>query len=475
MSQFFRRKSLPVSNHQDKPGQLVRTIGLPALLLMGVGSTLGTGIFFVLNETAPIAGPAVILSFLLAAFAAGLTALCYAEVAGAIPVAGSSYTFAYMTMGQGIAVLVGACLALEWGVAAAAVAVGWSQYLNEAIVLLTDHEIPANWRASALQSASTAAESTPYGNFPAMIMVWLCTLLLLKGSRQSTTINAILTVCKIAILALFVIMVLPAFQAEHLHPFAPAGMSGVSQAAAIVFFSFVGLDSIVSASEEAIKPGKNIPLAIVGALLIVTAIYLVVVVTGLGAQSAAQFAGQSAGLAEILLRNTTSSLHATILSVGAVASIFSVTLIALYGQSRVYFAMARDEVLPAALGRINQKSGVPQLATIASAGVVTPMAGYLPSKMLWGMVSIGTLVAFIAVSVALIILRRQQPGLKREFKAPLYPLTPVMSIVCCVYLIASLDHAVHLAFLAWVTFAMVVYGLLYQWRSRYGLTRTATN
>ena len=464
MSQFFHRKPLPAFRHHNKAGQLVRTIGLPALLLMGVGSTLGTGIFFVLTETAPIAGPAVILSFLLAAFAAGLTALCYAEVAGAIPVAGSSYTFAYMTMGEGIAVLVGACLALEWGVAAAAVAVGWSQYLNEAILLLTGLEIPENWRVSALQSVSAESGSVHYGNFPAMIMVWLCTLLLLRGSRQSTTINAILTICKIAILALFVIMVLPVFQQDNLHPFAPAGMTGVSQAAAIVFFSFVGLDSIVTASEEAIKPEKNIPRAIIGALLIVTIIYMIVVITGLGAQPAAQFAGQSAGLAEILLRTTTSATNATILSIGAVVSIFSVTLIALYGQARVYFAMARDKVLPAALGRIDKKSGTPQLATIASAGVVTPMAGFLPSKMLWGMVSIGTLMAFITVSVALIILRKQQPQLKRNFKAPLYPLTPFLSILCCIYLIASLDHTVHLAFLTWVTVAMTVYGVLIQLR-----------
>lgn len=476
MNPFFHKKPLPAPSHHNKAGQLLRTIGLPALLLMGVGSTLGTGIFFVLTETAPLAGPAVIISFLLAAFAAGLTALCYAEVAGAIPVAGSSYTFAYMTMGQGIAVLVGACLALEWGVAAAAVAVGWSQYLNEAILLLTGIEIPENWRASALQSLSPdegPAHPIHYGNFPAMIMVWLCTLLLLKGSRQSTAINAVLTLCKIAILALFVIMVLPAFQQVHLHPFAPAGMTGVSQAAAIVFFSFVGLDSIVTASEEAIRPEKNIPRAIVGALVIVTVIYLIVVITGLGAQPAAKFAGQSAGLAEILLRTTTGSTHATILSVGAVVSIFSVTLIALYGQARVYFAMARDRVLPAALGRINQRSGTPQIATIASACVVTPMAGFLPSKMLWGMVSIGTLMAFIAVSVALIILRRQQPQLKRDFKAPLYPLTPVLSILCCLYLIASLDHAVHLAFVAWVSIVMAVYGVHLQLRRRNGLVLAA--
>lgn len=459
MRRFFYRKPVPVTghNHQDS---LVRSIGLPSLLLMGIGSTLGTGIFFVLTETAPVAGPAVILSFVLAAIAAGLTALCYAEVSCAIPVAGSSYTFAYMTMGEGIAMLVGACLVLEWGVAAAAVAVGWSNYLNEAILLLFGHQIPESWRISALHTPLPSPELSHFGNFPAMLVVWLCAALLLKGSRQSATINALLTVCKILVLLLFVVMALPVFQQENFTPFVPHGASGISQAAAIVFFSFVGLDSIVNASEEAIDPDRNIPRAIVGALVIVTAIYLLVTVSSLGAQRADLFAGQTAGLAEILLKITATPTNAIILSVGAVISIFSVTLIALYGQARVYFAMSRDKMLPSVLGKVDPHTGTPRAATIASAVVVTPLAGYVPSSLLWGMVSIGTLMAFIAVSCSLLILRRTEPDLRRGFKAPGYPLTPVLSIACCAYLIVSLGSAVHLAFAGWMALTLLVYWLV---------------
>jgi len=457
MKSFWQRKPLPATNLGGSSESLQRTITLPALLLMGVGSTLGTGIFFVLTESAPIAGPAVIVSFILAAFAAGLTALCYAEVASAIPVTGSSYTFTYITMGQGLAMFVGACLILEWGVAAAAVAVGWSNYLNEALRLTLHIEIPESLRGSRLQ-LTHPGQVTHYGNIPAMAMIWLCAILLLRGSSQSTWINAFLTLCKIIILSLFVAMVIPAFDSSNLLPFAPHGFSGMSQAAAIVFFSFVGLDSVVNANEEAINPDRNIPRAIMGALAVVTIIYLLVAVTSLGAQRSELFAGQSAGLAEVLQKVSSSQLNAIILTVGAVISIMSVTLMALYGQARICYAMSRDGILPSRLARLHPRNGTPSAATIAAALLVTPLAGFVPSSLLWGMVSIGTLMAFIAVAFALILLRQRYPELNRNgFKVPLYPLTPILSIACCIYLIASLGSEVHLAFAAWICLAMCCY------------------
>lgn len=464
MNAFWHRKPLPQPSTTSANG-LQRTITFPALLLMGVGSTLGTGIFFVLTESAPIAGPAVLLSFVIAAITAGLTALCYAEVASAIPVTGSSYTFAYMTMGQGIAMFVGACLILEWGVAAAAVAVGWSSYLNEALHLTLRYEIPESIRGSALQFGDSS-QITHYGNFPAMGVIVLCTLLLLRGSSQSTLVNALLTLCKITILLLFVVMVLPSFKTENFLPFAPNGISGMSQAAAIVFFSFVGLDSIVNANEETINPDRNIPRAIIGALALVTAIYLTVAITSLGAQRSELFAGQSAGLAEILQTVSSSPLHAIILTVGSVISILSVTLIALYGQARVCYAMARDGILPERLTRIDPRNGTPRAATLTAAALVLPLAGFVPSRLLWGMVSIGTLMAFIAVAVSLVLLRVRQPNLIRGFKVPLYPLTPILNITCCVYLALSLESSVHLAFLTWMAITLIVYVILSQWHKR---------
>lgn len=459
MGQFFQRKALP-DPQASIPGGLHRTIGLTSLMLMGVGSTLGTGIFFVLTETAPMAGPAVVISFLVAAFAAGLTALCYAEVASAIPVTGSSYTFTYMTMGQGLALFVGACLVLEWGVAAAAVAVGWSSYLNEALTLLTGHAIPPAFRMSSLQADPTTADTLHLGNIPAILVVWLCAAVLLKGSGQSSKLNAVLTTCKIALLLLFVVMVAPVFDTSNFAPFMPNGATGVSQAAAIVFFSFVGLDSVVNASEETIDPDRNLPRAIIGALVIVTGVYLLVTVASLGAQKVEFFRGQSAGLAEILRQATNKSGSATVLACGAVISIFSVTLIALYGQARVYFAMARDGLLPDRLQKVDPSTGTPRVATVVSALVVTPLAGFAPSHLLWGLVSIGTLMAFIAVSISLILLRKNHPLLRRGFSVPLYPITPILSIGCCAYLILSLGISVHLAFIAWIALTSIVYLLV---------------
>lgn len=458
MRRFFLKKPLPES--QARTGhELTRTIGLASLLLMGIGSTLGTGIFFVLTEAAPMAGPAIILSFLIAAMAAGLTALCYAEVASAIPVSGSCYTYAYMTMGQGFAILVGACLVLEWGVAAAAVAVGWSHYLNEALRLVTGWQIPAVWSISAFQAPTPADPLPHYGNYPAMVMVILCATLLLRGSRQSATINAVLTLLKIGLLTLFAIAVIPAFHGENFEPFIPYGIGGISQAAAIVFFSFVGLDSIVTASEEAIRPHRNIPLAILGALVIVTIIYVLITICSLGAQPITAFATQSAGLSQILLSVTHSPMSSIILSTGAVLSIFSVTLVALYGLSRIYFAMARDGLLPRKLAQLDTKQGIPRQAVFAATLLVVPVAGFVPTKLLWGMVSIGTLGAFIAVAISLILLRKQHPTMPGRFRVPLYPLTPVISIACCLYLILSLDLSVQLAFLGWLCFALIIWSV----------------
>ena len=253
---FFHKKPYPTSsngNHNsdssaNNTNQMPRSIGLGQLTLIGVGSTLGTGIFFAMAETVPVAGPAVIIAFIVAALVAGLTALCYAEVSSALPISGASYTFTYITMGEGIAVLVAACLLLEWGIAGAAVSVGWSAYLNQLVEMVTGHSIPVAWRSPPFLTGRSGLELGGPGivNLPAIAVVWLCTLLLLRGSQASARLNALLTVTKVGILLLFVLMTLPAFRADHFAPFIPFGISGVSTAAAIIFFSFVGLDSVVN-------------------------------------------------------------------------------------------------------------------------------------------------------------------------------------------------------------------------------------
>lgn len=457
---FFYRKPLPGAQATAAEQRMPRTIGLLALTLIGVGSTLGTGIFFAMAETVPIAGPAVVLSFVLAALTAGLTALCFAEVATLLPVSGSSYTFTYVTLGEGAAMLVAACLLLEWGIAGAAVAVGWSAYLNQLLEMLFGSGIPAIWREPPFEKnvAGLIWGGQGWVNLPAIAVVWLSTLLLLRGSQASARLNAVLTALKIGVLLLFVLMTLTVFRADHFTPFMPFGVAGVSAGAAIIFFSFVGLDSVINASEEAINPKRNIPTAICLALVIVTVVYLAVAISSLGVQPFERFIGHHGALPALLLSATQSPQASILLAIGAVVSIFSVTLLTLFGQARVYFAMARDGLLPSKLARLHPKTRGPQAATLLAAVMITPVAGLLPSHVLWGMVSLGTLMAFIAVAVTLIVLRqRQAPGTTVGFRVPGYPYTPLLSIASCVYLIANLSATVFTLFAIWLTIAMLFY------------------
>lgn len=463
LKQILRRKALPGAISQDAGG-LKRNINLFQLTLIGVGSTLGTGIFFALAETVPIAGPAVTLSFVLAGIVAALTALCYAEVSSSLPVSGSSYTFAYMTLGQGAAVFVAACLLLEWGVAGAAVAVGWSSYLNDLVVILTGHEIPKSIQGTPFQTGPAGLElnGESYLNLPAVVLIWMCALLLLRGSQESAVINSILTMAKLGVLVMFIVLALLAFQSQNFEPFMPRGIEGVGAAAAIVFFSFVGLDAVVNASEEAVNPQRNIPLAIVTALIIVTTFYLLVAVSSLGVQPASDFHGHDGNLTTILEKATHTPSLSGILAAGAVISVFSVTLITIYVQSRILFAMARDRIVPPILCKLDPKTGSPRAGVIYTTVWLTPVAAVAPSHVLWNMVSLGTLVAFIAVAISLIMLRshykRESPG----YRTPLYPLVPVLSIISCFYLLFNLNHTVFKVFGVW----LVIVALFYVFYSR---------
>lgn len=468
---FFHKKPFPDQNPASTSQPLPRTISLVQLTLIGVGSTLGTGIFFAMAETVPLAGPAVIVSFLLAALTAGLTALCYAEVSSALPVSGASYTFTYITLGEGAAVMVAACLLLEWGIAGAAVAVGWSAYVNQLIEMVTGWSIPTVWREPPFISNTDGLELGGEGlvNLPAMAVVWLCTLLLLRGSRESARLNALMTIIKVGILLLFIVMALTVFRVEHFAPFMPLGVMGVGSAAAIIFFSFVGLDSVVNASEEAINPQRNIPRAITAALVIVTGVYVLVAVSSLGVQTYNEFTGARGALPAILLKATEQPATSVVLAAGAVVSIFSVTFLTLFGQARIYFAMARDGLLPYRLANLDPKTHCPKAATVLAGLVITPLAGFLPSHVLWGMVSLGTLLVFIAVAISLIIMRQRRQT-ACGFQVPFYPLTPILSIAACIYLIAHLSSTVFMLFAVWLISALLFYAAIGQ-RSAHSLAK----
>jgi amino acid transporter len=263
----------------------------------------------------------VILSFVFAGTVAGLTAICYAELAGAVPVSGSSYSYAYATLGEGVAIVVAACLLLEFGVSAAAVAVGWSQYLNEVLDNVAGVTIP--------ESFAQAPEHDGIVNLPAVILIWLCALLLFRGASESAKVNAAMVLVKIAVLVLFVAAGLQGWNSDRFSDFAPFGLSGITSAAGIIFFSFIGLDAVSTAGEEVKNPRRTLPLAILLALVVVTSLYVAVAVVAVAAQPAADFEGQEAGLSAILEAVTGSTWPATVLAAGAVVSIFSVTLVVL--------------------------------------------------------------------------------------------------------------------------------------------------
>jgi basic amino acid/polyamine antiporter, APA family len=454
MQQAFRRK--PVMAMADETGadregggELARTIGLFQLSMIGIGATIGTGIFFVMSEAVPAAGPAVIWSFVIAGVVAGLTAVCYAELASAVPVSGSSYSYAYATLGEVVAMGVAACLLLEYGVSSAAVAVGWSQYLNALLGNLFGIAIP--------DALSNAPEQGGIINLPAVVLVALCAMLLIRGASESARVNAIMVLIKLGVLVLFIVVGAFGWNSDNLADFAPYGITGVTGAAGLIFFSYIGLDAVSTAGEEVKNPRRTMPLAILIALATVTLVYVLVAIVAVAAQPTAQFEGQEAGLAAILEQVTGATWPGTILAAGAVVSIFSVTLVTIYGQTRILFAIGRDGMLPEFFHTVNPRTRTPVRNTILVAIVVALLAGLIPIDFLAEMTSIGTLVAFLVVSIGVMVLRRTAPDLPRGFKVPGYPVTPILSILGCIWIIVGLDWITIAVFVIWVAVVLAWY------------------
>lgn len=454
LEQMLRRRPLinaPVAHGASH--NLKRSIGTFQLAMFGIGSTVGTGIFFVLSEAVPQAGPGVIISFLIAGIAAGLATICYAELASAVPISGSTYSYAYTTLGEVVAMGVAACLLLEYVVATAAVAVGWSQYVNKLLENFLGYSLP--------QALSAAPWDTSPGiiNLPAVILVVMCALLLIRGASESAAVNAVMVLIKLGVLVMFAVIAFSAFKTDRFANFAPFGVAGIGSAAGTIFFSYIGLDAVSTAGDEVKDPQRTMPRALIAALLTVTAVYIVVTLAALGAQNWTAFEGQKAGLAAILDDVTGTNYWGTVLAAGAVISIFSVTLVTLYGSTRILFAIGRDGLLPSMFAKVNPRTMTPVNNTVIVATVVGLLAGLVPLDSLADMVSIGTLVAFITVSLAVIILRVREPDLPRTFKVPGYPVTPVLSILACFYILASLHWYTWLAFAAWVSVVLAFYFL----------------
>ncbi|MCK5908538.1 MAG: amino acid permease [Caulobacter sp.] len=446
---LLRRKPVAQVEGEHPPEALHRSMGLFQLTMLGVGATIGTGIFVALTTAVPAAGPAVIVSFVLAGITAALTALCYAELASTIPVSGSSYSYAYATLGEFVAFIVGACLLLEYAVSASAIAVGWGQYLNEMLVDLV------GWRLPDVIAKPPGAGGVV--NLPAVVLVGACMVLLLRGVKESATANAVLVVLKLLVLLFFVVIAFSGFHVRNLTPFMPMGVAGVGAAASSIFFSYIGIDAVSTAGEEVKDPRRTLPLGIVLSLLIVTAIYILVALAAVGAQPWTAFKGQEAGLAVILRNLTGQAWTSLVLCVGAIVSIFSITLVVMYGQTRILYAMSRDGLLPKVFQRLHPRIRSPDLNTYIVAAFIAVLAAFVPLDVLVNLTSMGTLIAFAIVSLGVIILRRTQPDLPRGYRVPLYPLLPIASVAFCGYLIIGLPLDTWALFAAWVAGACAVY------------------
>ena len=417
-AELLRRKPIRPPSSGSGPDELRRTIGTFQLAAFGIGATVGTGIFVV--------------------------------VSSAVPVSGSTYYYAYATLGEVVAMGVAACLLLEYGVSAAAVAVGWSGYLNEALVNITGIELPQAILAAPWDDDPGVV------NLPAVVLVGLCMVLLIRGASESARLNAI----KLAVLAMFVVIAFTAFDADNFADFAPFGTAGMATAAGVIFFSVIGLDAVSTAGDEVRDPQRTMPRALLIALAVVITFYVLVAVSAVGTQPWQDFEGQSeAGLSQILNNVTGSTVWGTVLAVGAVISIFSVTLVVLYGQTRILFAMGRDGMLPPVFSRFSPRTRTPVQNTVIVCAVVALLAAFVPLDHLVDLVSIGTLTAFIVVSVGVIVLRRREPGLPRGFTVPGYPVVPVLSVLVCGYILISLHWITWLVFAAWVALFLLLYAL----------------
>jgi basic amino acid/polyamine antiporter, APA family len=383
------------------------------------------------------------------------SALSYAELASSIPIAGSAYTYSYATLGEIVAWIIGWDLILEYGIAVAAVAVGWGGNLNEFLETAFGIAIP--------EALATSPEEGGTFNLPAVLIVGAVTLLLMKGARETARANTIMVFVKLAVLVFFVIVGLTVFDADNLRPFAPNGFEGITAAAAIIVFAFIGFDAVSTGSEEAKKPSRDLPIAICGSLVIATIVYVLVSVTAVGILPASELQESEAPLAFALEEGAGISWAAALVAFGALVAITSVMLTTLYGQTRIMFAMARDGLIPEGLAEVNPRTGTPVRLTLIFGVGIALLAAFVPLSAIVELVNIGTLFAFVLVNAGVIILRRVRPEMPRPFRVPFAPVFPAIGILLCVYLMAQLPFTTWIRFFGWLVLGVLIY-VLYGYR-----------
>ncbi|GAA3389790.1 amino acid permease [Streptomyces roseoviridis] len=439
---------------------LKRTMGLFQLVCFGIGAIVGTGIFVGLSDSVAEAGPAVVVSFVLAAITCVFTAFSFAELGSAIPVSGSSYSFAYASLGERVAFLVGWCLLLEYGVSVSAVAVGWSQYLNELLDSLVGWQLPAALSAGPADGGVV--------NLPAVVVILLAATLLVRGVRESARATAAMAVLKIAILVIFCAVGFSAFRDGNLSPFAGHGVAGITAGASVAFFSYIGFDAITTAGEEVRNPRRTIPLAILICIGVATLLYGAVALSAIGALGGDAVAGKPAALSLVVDQVTGSAVGGGIIAFGAVVAIASVVLAVMYGQTRILMSMSRDGLVPGVFERVSPKSATPVANTWIVAAVFAVPAAFSSLDAVVGLTTIGTLAIMAVVNIAVMVLRRRDPELPRSFRVPLYPLSPVLGVGFCCYLIWGTGWTTWVQFAVFLAVGALVYALYGRRNSRLG-------
>ncbi|MFC7498312.1 amino acid permease [Enterovirga sp. GCM10030262] len=465
MKNWNARKRIIAAEELLPEHRLARSLSWPHLIALGVGAIVGTGILTLIGVGADKAGPAVILSFLIAGLICACAALAYAEMATMIPASGSAYTYSYVVIGELVAWAVGWSLILEYSLVVSAVAVGWSGYA--APLLQAWLGVP--------MAMMQGPELGGIINLPAIFIIAVIAGLLMLGTKESATLNAALVLVKIVALIVFVVVALPYFNAANLEPFSPYGFPksvdaegverGVMAAAAIIFFAFYGFDAIATAAEETKNPDRDLKIGIVGSMVACVIIYMAVAIAAVGALAYTRFANSPEPLA-LILRELGQPAAATYLAVSAVIALPTVILAFFYGQSRIFFVMARDGLLPRGLAKVSAR-GTPVRITIFTAAVVAVLAGFIPLGDLAALANAGTLTAFIAVALCMLIMRRREPDAPRQFRTPLPWVVGLGAILGCLYLFYSLPEKTQVYFFFAHVVGLAIYLL-------YGSRRTTT-
>ena len=480
---LFRKKSLDLLMLQadDSEKGLKRTLGAGSLVALGIGAIIGAGLFVRTALAAgQHAGPAVTISFIVAAVGCAFAGLCYAEFASIIPIAGSAYTYAYATMGELVAWVIGWALILEYALGAATVSISWSEYLNT----LVGKRIPYEWSHSPFEKAYDASNVMHHGimNTPALLILLLLSLLLIKGTKESASVNTIIVSIKVAIVLVFIVLgwgfINPANHTPYMIPAdAPAalqadgtlytytdffrhGWGGVLTGAGIVFFAFIGFDAVSTAAQEAKNPKKDMPLGILGSLVICTILYILFsyVLTGVAPYTDFIKTGKEASVAYAIQTYMPGySWLATLVTVAILAGFSSVILVMLMGQSRVFYTMSSDGLLPKVFSDLHPKFRTPYKSNIILFVFVGLFAAFVPGTVAGDLTSIGTLLAFVLVCIGVMVLRKKDPDLKRPFKTPLVPLVPILGVIVCSAMIISLPRPTLLSAMGWMVVGLLIY------------------